>query len=605
MSDAFRNVPAHIRISGIIRDQLAHDHDVRNVALEGLDLSACRKILDIGCGFGFFTAGLAGRMGPGAEITGIEQYEDYREPYLKAARKAGLKGRFIPDGIAVLENIEENAFDLVICSYSLYFFPEIIPNISRILKNDGTFVIITHNMPHIKELTDIVKEILYSENTTNRVLLPYEILINRFCDTNGEALLSPFFGSISRKDFPNKLLFDRSTLPEFEAFIRFKIPLFLPSGKGDGEKLTGSILRSVKDLILRDGSFRISKNDTIFVCSKPLKAMTKPRKRQYCPFCSHPLRIMAEGDVMRDYCERCNRYFYDNPLPVASAIVLKDRNILLVKRKYDPKKGGWCLPMGFAETGESIEAAALRELHEETGIRGNIMGLVDVTSDYSEMYGDLIHITYEAEITGGKLIAGDDASEVGFFPFSEMPGLAFSSNKKAIAAFLRSKQDHWTIIDAFAKTAHLSEVIGEEYLSDKLVRFIEENAETIGQRWLADVKTNKTTRTYGISDEKRTYDRTMKVISQFSKWLGGEYGDQQIRDFYKDLGRTRKAEGFLLSEVLSALSLIRKHIWEFALSNQVYARTIDIYVSLELERRMILFFDRAAFYVARGYEGKT
>ena len=116
------------------------------------------------------------------------------------------------------------------------------------------------------------------------------------------------------------------------------------------------------------------------------------------------------------------------------------------------------------------------------------------------------------------------------------------------------------------------------------------------------MRSNKTTRTYGIKDEKKTYERTMIVIGQFSKWLGGTYGDQQIRDHYKMLGRERKEEGFQLSEVLSALSLIRKHIWEFALAHHVWTSTIDIYMSLELERRMMLFFDRAAFYVAKGYE---
>ena len=52
--------------------------------------------------------------------------------------------------------------------------------------------------------------------------------------------------------------------------------------------------------------------------------------------------------------------------------------MLLVKRKHDPFKGLWCLPMGFAESGESIESAALRELEEEAGIQGKILGLVNV-----------------------------------------------------------------------------------------------------------------------------------------------------------------------------------------------------------------------------------
>jgi len=328
----------------------------------------------------------------------------------------------------------------------------------------------------------------------------------------------------------------------------------------------------------------------------------KPAKRKFCPYCSRYLMIKPEGEVLRDYCEHCKKYFYDNPLPVVSTIIVKDRDVLLVKRKHDPNKGEWCLPMGFAETGESIEAAALRELLEETGIHGKIIGLVDVVSGYSKIYGDMIFITFEAEQIAGKIAPGDDAAQVWLFPFNEMPKLAFPSNTRAILAYLRSKQEYWAIIDSFSRSAGIAGAKGEDFLSDKLLRLIEINAETIGRQWLADVKSNKTTPTYGISDEKKTFERFMKVIGQFSKWLGGTYGDQEIRDHYRTLGKLRKEEGFRLSEVLSALSLIRKHIWEFALSHQVWTKTIDIYMSLELERRMVLFFDRASFYVTKGYE---
>lgn len=325
-------------------------------------------------------------------------------------------------------------------------------------------------------------------------------------------------------------------------------------------------------------------------------------KRQYCPYCSRQLEIRREGEVLRDYCGNCEKFFYDNPLPVVSVIISKDRNILLVKRKHEPEKGEWCLPSGFAETGESIEDAALRELTEETGIQGKIISLVDVVSGYSKTYGDLIFITFEAEQTGGTLSAGDDASEVRSFSFEEMPKLAFSSNTRAVAVYLASKQDYWAIIDSFSRSAGLREAKGGDYLSDKLLQLIEKDADIIGKRWLADVKTNKSTPTYGISGDQRTYERIQRLIRHFSQWLGGRYSDQEIRENYKNLGKTRKAEGFMLSEVLSALSLIRKHIFEFALSQQVWTKTIDIYMSLELERRMVLFFDKAAFYVAKGYE---
>ena len=117
------------------------------------------------------------------------------------------------------------------------------------------------------------------------------------------------------------------------------------------------------------------------------------KRRLFCSYCGEKLKSGMEGENVRDYCERCDVFFYENPLPVVSSIVVRERQVLLVKRKNDPQKGKWCLPSGFAETGESVQAAALRELEEETGVRGRIIDFVCVDSSYSELYGDLIFIT--------------------------------------------------------------------------------------------------------------------------------------------------------------------------------------------------------------------
>jgi len=75
-----------------------------------------------------------------------------------------------------------------------------------------------------------------------------------------------------------------------------------------------------------------------------------------------------------------------------------------------------------------------------------------------------------------------------------------------------------------------------------------------------------------------------------------------MKKHYRALGAVRKKEGYSLSELISALSLIRKYIWEFALSQGMWNKAIDIYRTLELERRMMLFFDKASYNVCRGYE---
>ena len=163
------------------------------------------------------------------------------------------------------------------------------------------------------------------------------------------------------------------------------------------------------------------------------------KKRKYCTYCGERIINKKEGDVMREYCPDCQLFFYDNPLPIVSTIVVKEKQVLLVKRRNLPYKGKWCLPSGFAEIGESIQDAALRELEEETGIQGMVTSLVDVDWTKNYYYGDLIFHTFEVVQTGGIAKAGDDAIAVKYFPIHDTPKLAFKPNTKALESFINSK----------------------------------------------------------------------------------------------------------------------------------------------------------------------
>ena len=329
----------------------------------------------------------------------------------------------------------------------------------------------------------------------------------------------------------------------------------------------------------------------------------KKKKRKYCQFCSEPVGRRMENGTQREYCPRCGVFFYDNPLPVVSTMLVEDRRVLLVKRGHKPYRGKWCLPSGFAESGESIAEAALRELEEETGVKGRIVQLRDVDSCSNYFYGDLLFLTFEVEQTGGLLRAGDDAVAVRFFPLEKVPLLAFPSNSKALRIYVEGKREHWAIVDSFTLTADDATLMeNKNLLSNRLVELIEANSDHIARIWLKDVQTNRSTPTYHFFARQLLHHRVFLVISHFGNWLSGSYRGQDIISYYVHLGRVRKQEGFGLSEVISALSLTKKHIWEFALSRGVWDKTIDIYTILELERRISLFFDRATYYVAKGYE---
>jgi ADP-ribose pyrophosphatase YjhB (NUDIX family) len=333
--------------------------------------------------------------------------------------------------------------------------------------------------------------------------------------------------------------------------------------------------------------------------------MSTPR-RHYCHICGGGIvRERDDEGTDRDYCRPCGRFFYENPLPVVSAIVTMDRWLLFVRRGKRPYRGLWCLPTGFAESGESIEEAVLRELEEEAGIKGKIAGLVDVDSYRSRFYGDLLFLTFEVEQTGGILRPGSDTTAVRYYPPDDLPRIAFPSNRKAIGAFVRSKSDYWAIVDSFRQSVGEEPAEGRRnLLSDRLVEVIEENAESIARMWMKEALTSRTTAGYHLFGRERLFGGVLDILSRFSAWLGGVREDAEVKDFFSALGRQSRREGVPLSHVLSSLSLVKKHLWEFALSRGMWQKTLDIYMALELDRRIVIFFDRAVFHATQGYESR-
>lgn len=155
--------------------------------------------------------------------------------------------------------------------------------------------------------------------------------------------------------------------------------------------------------------------------------------KRFCPYCGKKVIEKTLGGKVHYYCPECDCIHYENPLPAVAVLVLNQQNqLLLVKRSVEPAKGAWCLPGGFIEIDESIEEAALRELEEETGLKGEIGGLVDFFSQRSQYYGAILIFGYRVKILGGELKAGDDAQEVSFYDLNALPPIAFLSHQRLI-----------------------------------------------------------------------------------------------------------------------------------------------------------------------------
>lgn len=153
----------------------------------------------------------------------------------------------------------------------------------------------------------------------------------------------------------------------------------------------------------------------------------------FCPICGTTLQIgMIEGKE-RKYCPKCDFVDYRNPLPVALAIAVKDKDFLLIKRGLPPRKGMWASPSGFIEIGETAEEACLRELKEETGVSGEIVKLVGVVRrEDKEVYGDMLIVEYLVKVANEELNPGSDVENVRFFSVGELPHYYLDLFKEAI-----------------------------------------------------------------------------------------------------------------------------------------------------------------------------
>ncbi len=154
----------------------------------------------------------------------------------------------------------------------------------------------------------------------------------------------------------------------------------------------------------------------------------------YCERCGGAMKMREIDGRARAVCGRCGHVAYRNPVPAAGVVVVEDARVLMVRRKYEPRAGLWTLPAGFVEFDEDVEACAVRETFEETGLRVELIRLFGVYPGRDDPRVQVVLLLYLARRTGGDLQPGDDASEAGFFALDSPPGeIAFAAHRRALA----------------------------------------------------------------------------------------------------------------------------------------------------------------------------
>lgn len=119
-----------------------------------------------------------------------------------------------------------------------------------------------------------------------------------------------------------------------------------------------------------------------------------------------------------------------HPWVTVDGLVVHEGKLVAVLRKNPPFQGMPALPGGFVELGETAEAAAVREVQEETGLETRIVRLVGVYSDPDrDPRGHTVTLAYALEAIGGVLRAASDAKAIALLDLENLPRMAFDHAK--------------------------------------------------------------------------------------------------------------------------------------------------------------------------------
>ena len=116
--------------------------------------------------------------------------------------------------------------------------------------------------------------------------------------------------------------------------------------------------------------------------------------------------------------------FPKRPVPAVGAIVFRDGAVLLVKRGAEPNRGRWSLPGGCLEIGETVEAGAVRETREETGVDVQPLRVLDVRNFIERKDGEVrwhyVLIDVLCEYVRGDPFPATDAENARLIPLREL-----------------------------------------------------------------------------------------------------------------------------------------------------------------------------------------
>jgi len=116
----------------------------------------------------------------------------------------------------------------------------------------------------------------------------------------------------------------------------------------------------------------------------------------------------------------------------ADSVILRNKKILLIKRRHPPFQGKWALPGGLVERDERAMQTCIREAKEETGLSVKPTGILGIYDDPGRDPRGIVTIAFLCRVTGGRIRTSDETLDIGFFDRKTALGLELASDHRKI-----------------------------------------------------------------------------------------------------------------------------------------------------------------------------
>ncbi len=138
------------------------------------------------------------------------------------------------------------------------------------------------------------------------------------------------------------------------------------------------------------------------------------------------------------------RHYPEQPVIGVGAVIFRQDAVLLVRRGQEPARGSWTLPGGAVEVGETLRAALIRELAEETGLAVEVLGVSAVLErifrdDGGAVAYHYVLVDFLCRWVGGEPRAASDITAARFVPLAELSDYPLVEQTAAVIARAREQ----------------------------------------------------------------------------------------------------------------------------------------------------------------------